>query len=71
MSNPNVQLAVLFTALTLGAVNFGLAVIIVELIGVRTVAPLWLGLLALALGIALAALTVGLWRSYLAARRAS
>jgi len=67
----SIALPVLATALALGALNFGLAILIVAAIGVRTFAPLWVGLLALALGIGLAALAVGLWRGYVAARRAS
>ncbi len=66
----SIALPVLATALALGALNFGLAILIVAAIGVRTFAPLWVGLLALALGIGLAAFAVGLWRGYVAARRA-
>ena len=58
-------LPVLVTAAALAAFNVGLAVLIVAAIGVRTFAPPWLGGLALAAGIALAALAVGLWRKRL------
>jgi hypothetical protein len=57
--------AILVTALALAGVNVGLAAIIVTLIGVQSFMPLWLGLFSLVLGIALAALAVGLWREYL------
>jgi hypothetical protein len=44
-------------------------VLIVGAIGVRTFAPLWVGALAGALGLAAAGAAVVLWRRYLAARR--
>ena len=56
---------VLVTSVALAAFNFGLAVLIVAAIGVRGFAPTWVGALAVALGIALAALAVGMWRQFL------
>jgi hypothetical protein len=64
----SIAIPVLATALALGILNFGVAVLIVVAMGVRTFAPLWLGLAALATGIAVAALAIWLWRGYVAPR---
>jgi hypothetical protein len=64
----SIAIPVLATALALGILNFGVAVLIVVAIGVRTFAPLWVGLVALAMGIAVAALAIWLWRGYVALR---
>jgi len=61
--------AILATAFALGLFNLGLAVLIVAAIGVRTFAPIWVGALGCALGLAAAGAAVVLWRRYLAARR--
>jgi hypothetical protein len=59
----------LCTVVALAGINFGLALLIVAAIGVPTVAPLWVGVAALAVGLACAALSLQQWRQYLAARR--
>jgi hypothetical protein len=61
--------AIVTTAFALGLINFGLAVLIVGALDVRTFAPLWVGALAGALGLAAAGAAVVLWRRYLAERR--
>ena len=53
------------TALALVLVNIGAAVVIVEALGSRTFAPLWLGLVLTVLGVGAAAAAVTLWRRYL------
>lgn len=57
--------AIWATALALALVNIGLAALIVEAIGARSVAPLWLGLVLLLVGIGAAVAAVMLWRQYL------
>ncbi len=61
--------AVSATALALALVNIGLAGLIVEAVGARGFAPIWVSLLLLALGIASAVAAVRLWRAYLDAAR--
>ena len=58
--------AIWVTALALALVNAGLAMAIVAAIGVRSFAPLWLGLVLLLLGVGMALAAVMLWRQYLA-----
>jgi hypothetical protein len=58
--------AIWATAVALALVNVGLALAIVAAIGVRSFAPLWLGLVVLLLGVAAAVGAVMLWRQYLA-----
>ncbi|HEX8969439.1 MAG TPA: hypothetical protein VF937_16270 [Chloroflexota bacterium] len=53
------------TTVALGLVNVGLAVVIVELIGVHGFAPLWVGLTLVAVGLLAAVAAVFLWRQYL------
>jgi len=65
----SMALAIVVTAVALGAVNFGLAVLIVAAIGVRSIAPPELGAASLAVGVAAAAWAVLQWRAYLRARR--
>ena len=57
--------AIWITALALALVNAGLAMAIVAAIGVRSFAPLWLGVVLLLLGVAAAVAAVMLWRQYL------
>ena len=59
----------LCTVVALASINVGLALLIVTAIGVSTVAPLWVGVAALVIGLASAALSLQQWRQYLAARR--
>jgi len=61
--------AIWATAFALAMVNAGLAMIIVAAIGVRSVAPLWLAVVVLLLGVAAAVAAVMLWRQYLAEAR--
>jgi hypothetical protein len=61
--------AIWATALALALVNIGLAAIIVEAIGARGFAPLWVGLLLLLAGIGAAVTAVMLWRQFLASAR--
>ncbi len=65
----SMALAVIATAVALGAVNFGLAILIVAAIGVRTFAPPQVGAVSLVLGVAAAAWAVRQWQAYLRARR--
>ena len=58
--------AIWVTALALALVNAGLAMAIVAAMGVRSFAPLWLGLVLLLLGVGMAVVAVMLWRQYLA-----
>jgi hypothetical protein len=50
-------------------INVGLAALIVEAVGARSFAPLWVSLVLLAVGAAAAAGAVVLWRQYLTAAR--
>jgi hypothetical protein len=61
--------AIWATALALALVNVGLAALIVEAIGVRSFAPLGVGLVLLLVGIAATIAAVMLWRRYLAEAR--
>jgi hypothetical protein len=59
---------VVATAFALGGINFGVAILIVAAIGVPLLVPLWVGVLALALGVAMAALALRLWRGVMLPR---
>ena len=61
--------AISATALALALVNAGLAMLIVAAIGVRSFAPLWLGVVVLLVGAAAAIGAFTLWRGYLQAAR--
>jgi hypothetical protein len=57
--------AVLATALALALINVGLAGIIVEAVGARSFAPLWLAVVFLVVGVVAAVGAFTLWRAYL------
>ena len=57
--------AVLATAVALALINVGLASLIVAAIGSPGVAPSWLAIVVLIVGIAAAVGSVSLWRQYL------
>jgi hypothetical protein len=57
------------TVVALVLINVGLAELIVEAVGARSFAPVWVSLALLALGVAAAAVAVMLWRQYLTAAR--
>jgi hypothetical protein len=59
----------LATAVALALVNIGLAATIVGLMGGRTFAPLWAGLIIVAAGAGMLFWAVSLWRRYLTAVR--
>jgi uncharacterized protein YjeT (DUF2065 family) len=61
--------AVWATAVALALVNVGLAALIVEAIGVRSFAPVWLALVFVVLGLVATFVAVRLWRHYLADAR--
>ena len=61
--------AIWATALALALVNVGLAALIVEAIGARGFAPLWIGVVVLLAGIGAGVAAVMLWRQYLASAR--
>ena len=69
MDTPNARRsrapAVLMTAVALALINVGLASLIVAAVGSPGLAPVWLSVLVVALGIAAAAGCVALWRQYL------
>jgi hypothetical protein len=54
------------TAVALALINVGLAALIVEIVGARSIAPPWVGLALLLVGTAAAVWAVLLWRRYLA-----
>jgi hypothetical protein len=57
------------TVIALALFNIGLATAIVAAMGTANFAPLWVGLVLIALGLAAAVLAVSLWRQYLLAVR--
>ena len=57
--------AVIATAVALALINVGLASLIVAAVGAPGLAPIWLSVLLVALGIAAAVGCVTLWRQYL------
>jgi hypothetical protein len=60
--------AVLATAVALALINVGVAGLIVEAVGARSFAPLWLGVVLLLVGVGAAVGAVMLWRQYLEER---
>jgi len=65
LQRQSVAPAIALTALALGAINLGLAVLIVAAIGAPTFAPLVWGWLSLGVGTLCAAGAIWLWRHYL------
>lgn len=63
--------AILATAAALALINIGLAGIIVEGIGARSFAPLWLVIVLLVVGVVAAVGAFTLWRGYLQSARDS
>jgi uncharacterized membrane protein YidH (DUF202 family) len=61
--------AVLATAVALALINVGLATLIVEAIGARSFAPLWVGVVLLVVGVVTAVGAINLWRDYLQSAR--
>jgi hypothetical protein len=61
--------AVIATVVALVLINVGLAASIVEAVGARSFAPLWVSLVLLVVGVAAAAGAVVLWRQYLSTTR--
>jgi len=57
------------TIAALALINVGLATAIVAAMGTASIAPMWVGLLLLVIGVAAAVVAVGLWRQYLVALR--
>jgi membrane protein YdbS with pleckstrin-like domain len=57
------------TVVALALINVGLATAIVAAMGSAAIAPLWVGIGLVALGIVAALVAVGLWRQYLVALR--
>jgi hypothetical protein len=57
------------TVVALALFNVGLATAIVAAMGTAPIAPLWVGLGLVVLGIVAALVAVGLWRQYLVALR--
>ena len=57
--------AVIATAVALALINVGLASLIVAAVGAPGLAPVWLSVLLVAVGIAAAVGCVSLWRQYL------
>ena len=66
---PSIVPAIVTTGLALALINFGLAVLIVAAMGVRTLAPPEVAAAALVIGVAAAAWAVRQWQRYLEARR--
>jgi hypothetical protein len=69
VDTPNVRRsrgpAVIATAVALALINVGLASLIVAAVGAPGLAPVWLSVLLVAVGIAAAVGCVSLWRQYL------
>jgi hypothetical protein len=57
------------TVLALALINIGLAASIVAAMGTASFAPLWVGLVLLALGVLIGAGAVRLWQHYLVGMR--
>ena len=53
------------TVVALALINVGLATAIVAAMGTANFAPMWVGLVLLVVGVAVALLAFGLWRQYL------
>ena len=69
MDTPNARRsrapAVMATAVALALINVGLASLIVSAIGSPAIAPNWVAMVVLAVGVAAAVACVRLWRQYL------
>ena len=61
--------AILATAVALALINIGLATTIVALLRSPNVAPIWVGLVLVAVGVAALVAAVNFWRGYLASVR--
>ena len=61
--------AVIATVIALVLINVGLAAVIVEAVGARSFAPIWVSLVVLVLGAITAGMAVAMWRQYLSAAR--
>jgi hypothetical protein len=57
------------TVAALALINVGLATAIVAAMGTVSIAPMWVGLLLLVIGLAAGVLAISLWRQYLLALR--
>jgi hypothetical protein len=57
------------TIAALALINVGLATAIVAAMGTASVAPMWVGLLLLVVGVAAGVVAISLWRQYLLALR--
>jgi hypothetical protein len=57
------------TVIALALINVGLATAIVAAMGSAAIAPMWVGLGLVVLGVLAALVAVGLWRQYLVAVR--
>jgi hypothetical protein len=57
------------TVIALALINVGLAAAIVAAMGMATVAPLWVGLGMVVVGLVAGLVAIGLWRQYLVALR--
>ncbi len=57
------------TVIALALINIGLAASIVAAMGTASFAPLWVGLVLVALGVGAAGMAFTLWRQYLGALR--
>ncbi|HEY1292514.1 MAG TPA: hypothetical protein VGJ60_05415 [Chloroflexota bacterium] len=53
------------TVIALALINVGLATAIVAAMGTVNFAPMWVGVVLLAIGVAVAVLAFSLWRQYL------
>ena len=58
------------TVIALALINVGLATAIVAAMGNAAIAPLWVGLGLVVLGVVAGLVAIGLWRQYLATLRA-
>ena len=58
------------TVIALALINVGLATAIVAAMGAAAIAPLWVGLGLVVLGVVAGLVAIGLWRQYLATLRA-
>ncbi len=57
------------TVIALALINVGLATAIVAAMGTAAIAPMWVGLGLVVLGVVATLVAVGLWRQYLVAVR--
>ncbi|GAC1327332.1 MAG: hypothetical protein NVSMB2_26760 [Chloroflexota bacterium] len=61
--------AVWATALALALINLGLAALIAQLLGAGTLAPMWVVLAVIGVGVVLAIVAIRLWQRYIARAR--